>query len=83
MSLWPQPLRQMLEGSRQSDAGNGSYALRDNDELFAEQASLKKDALLGHLLRLVAGGDGQDPHLAPQTLPALSGQLVAAGLVPR
>lgn len=81
ISLWPQPLRQLLEGSRQSEAGDDSA--RGRKELSAEQASLRKDALLGHLLKLAVKGDGEEPPLAPHALPSLVSQLEAAGLVPR
>ena len=80
MAFWPQPLRQLLEGSRQSEAGNAGQPETDSG-LSAEQAGLRKDALLGHLLRLAAGGE--DGALAPHALPALLSQLVSAGLLPR
>ena len=81
MSLWPPPLRQLLEGSRQSEGGESP--VRDSRELSVEQAGLRKDALLGHLLKLAIRGEGQEQPLAPHALPALASQLVAAGLVPR
>ena len=81
MAFWPQPLRQLLEGSRQSEAGDIAHP-KTGGGLSAEQSGLRKDALLGHLLRLAAkGGDGSS--LAPHALPALLSQLVSAGLVPR
>lgn len=81
MAFWPQPLRQLLEGSRQSEAGDAAHP-RTEGELSAEQAGLRKDALLGHLLKLAVSGGDKSP-LAPHALPSLLSQLVSAGLLPR
>ncbi len=81
VAFWPQPLRQLLEGSRHSEAGDGAHG-RQEGELSAEQASLRKDALLGHLLKLAVSGEDR-ASLAPTALPALLLQLVSEGLLPR
>ena len=83
ISFWPAPLRQLLEGSAKSGSSDSVLSARDNRELSAEQASLRKDALLGHLLKLVARGPEEEALVPPHALPALSSQLVTAGLLPR
>lgn len=80
MSLWPQPLRQMLEGSKDSEAGDD---MGQGSKELSEQAGLRKDALLGHLLMMAVKREGWEPPLAAHALPALVSQLEAAGLVPR
>lgn len=81
MAFWPQPLRQLLEGSRHSEAGDAAPPKTESG-LSAEQAGLRKDALLGHLLKLAARAE-EGSSLPPHALLALLGQLVSAGLLPR
>lgn len=80
ISFWPAPLQQLLEGSVKSESGDSVLSSRDPS---SEQAALRKDALLGHLLRLAAKGAGGETQIPPHALPALASQLVATGILPR
>ena len=79
MNLWPQPVQQLLQPEVPSH--------KDNDLLPAKpvlDTDLRKDVLIGHLLRLVAGGrEGNMAPLPSHALPAVASELWRADLIPR
>jgi hypothetical protein len=77
ISLWPPAVRHLLDGSATADSGE------EPPLQLAEQAALRRDVLMGHLLRLATRGGGNDGALPPHALPAMAEELVAAGLMPR
>ena len=82
MGLWPPAIRQLLEGPASSEAGEA--ATREAEDLTAEQAALRRDVLMGHLLRLAARGDqGEASTLPAHALPAVATELAAEGLIPK
>lgn len=77
MNLWPQPVQQLLD----PQAENANELLNESPEKNSE---LRKDVLIGHLLRLISGGqNNSNAPLPAHALPAVASELCRADLIPR
>ena len=82
LGIWPPAIRQLLE--KPAEEIDASLQI-EPAELSAEQIALRKDMLLGHLLRLTASKEspGHAPALRSHALPGIASELAAEGLIPK
>lgn len=85
LGLWPPAIRQLLEKPA-GESEVGEEGLLDPSEMTADQLTLRKDMLLGHLLRLAATAYDSGPSAAAfpaQALPSVTSSLATSGLIPK
>lgn len=80
LGLWPPAVRQLLE----RPAGAEEAPPWEGGEESTDDLALRKDMLLGHLLRLFAAKGGPiSTAQSSDALPAVTSDLLARGLIPK